>query len=67
MVARCCRPSAFRYLLSGHLSCVLPPPAKQAHPECGFDQDSRRRCMLAAVLLPIADLQVPVAKGKPMR
>jgi hypothetical protein len=38
-----------------------------AHPECGFDQDSRRRCMLAAVLLPIADLQVPVAKGKPMR
>lgn len=34
------------------------------HPEFGFDQDSRRRCMLAAVLLPLADVQVPAAKGK---
>ncbi|KAI7837316.1 hypothetical protein COHA_008831 [Chlorella ohadii] len=37
-----------------------------SHPEAGFDQDARRRCMMAAVLLPIADLQVPVTKGKPM-
>ena len=53
------------------LTLPCPPSAshdaKQAHPECGFDQDSRRRGMLAAVLLPIADLQVPVSKGKPVR
>lgn len=37
-----------------------------AHPECGFDQDARRRCMLAAVLLPLAGVTVPAAKGKPI-
>ncbi|KAI3436201.1 hypothetical protein D9Q98_002255 [Chlorella vulgaris] len=34
------------------------------HPEAGFDQEARRRCLLAAVLLPVAGLQVPAAKGK---
>lgn len=37
------------------------------HPECGFDQEAQRRCMLAAVLLPLAGLTVPAAKGKPVR
>lgn len=43
------------------------PSALQLHPEHGFDQDARRRCLLAAVLLPVADIQVPAAKGKPVR
>jgi hypothetical protein len=37
------------------------------HPEAGFDQDARRRCLLAAVLLPVAELRVPAAKGKSVR
>ena len=49
------------------LVCHLPIPAPQLHPEHGFDQDARRRCLLAAVLLPVADVQVPAAKGKPVR
>ncbi|EFN53192.1 hypothetical protein CHLNCDRAFT_137012 [Chlorella variabilis] len=38
--------------------------AAWGHPEAAFDRDARRRCLLAAVLLPVADLQVPAAKGK---
>ena len=36
-------------------------------PESGFDQDARRRCLLAALLLPVAGVQVPAAKGKQTR
>jgi hypothetical protein len=38
-----------------------------ARPESGFDQDARRRCLLAALLLPVAGVQVPAAKGKQIR
>jgi hypothetical protein len=41
--------------------------AAWAHPEAGFDQDARRRCLLAAVLLPVAELRVPTAKAKTSR
>ncbi|PSC76867.1 CCA tRNA nucleotidyltransferase 2 [Micractinium conductrix] len=55
----------------GSAACSLTVEAFDAmqawkHPECGFDQEAQRRCMLAAVLLPLAGLTVPAAKGKPV-